>query len=72
MIGTFGTDTLPAVDLANKGADVKSEVGGSQVALRMPYNLPLQSYGRHEEPWVATQTYTEPDCLGRTWDSWAR
>jgi tyrosyl-DNA phosphodiesterase-1 len=37
------------------------------VGLRMPYDLPLSSYGPEEVPWCATQTYTEPDWKGRAW-----
>ncbi|KAF3043646.1 hypothetical protein E8E12_003603 [Didymella heteroderae] len=37
------------------------------VGLRMPYDLPLSSYGPKDVPWCATQTYTEPDWKGRAW-----
>ncbi|KAK4197276.1 putative tyrosyl-DNA phosphodiesterase [Triangularia verruculosa] len=39
----------------------------AEVALRMPYNLPLQRYGPGEVPWVATANHTEPDWMGRIW-----
>ena len=57
MKATFMTDSL---------ADGEVE-GKSAVALRVPYNLPLQPYGKAEVPWVATDRHTEPDRLGRTW-----
>ncbi|KAI1460316.1 phospholipase D/nuclease [Annulohypoxylon moriforme] len=38
---------------------------GPLVGLRVPYSLPLQKYGDDELPWVATASYTEPDCKGR-------
>jgi tyrosyl-DNA phosphodiesterase-1 len=37
------------------------------VGFRMPYDLPLSPYGATEVPWCATQTYTEPDWMGRAW-----
>ncbi|KAL1653061.1 hypothetical protein SLS61_004307 [Didymella pomorum] len=37
------------------------------VGLRMPYDIPLSSYGPKDIPWCATQTYTEPDWKGRAW-----
>lgn len=37
------------------------------VGLRMPYDLPLSSYGAEDVPWCATQAYTEPDWKGRAW-----
>lgn len=39
----------------------------SIVGLRIPYNLPLQPYGKTEIPWVATASYGEPDRLGQIW-----
>jgi tyrosyl-DNA phosphodiesterase-1 len=41
------------------------EEGSSTVALRMPYNLPLQPYGKGEVPWVATASHLEPDWMGQ-------
>jgi tyrosyl-DNA phosphodiesterase-1 len=41
------------------------------VGFRMPYDLPLQRYTRDDDPWCATSSYSEPDWLGQTWDSWA-
>ncbi|KAI0111449.1 phospholipase D/nuclease [Daldinia grandis] len=58
MIGTFKTD-IPT----------KEALDGSEalVGLRIPYSLPLQKYGDNEVPWVATASYTEPDCMGHFW-----
>jgi tyrosyl-DNA phosphodiesterase-1 len=60
MVETFQTDTPANVDAET--ADSRTLVG-----LRMPYSLPLQSYGRNETPWVATLPHIEPDCLGNSW-----
>ena len=37
------------------------------VGMRMPYDLPLNPYGRHEMPWCATVPDAEVDWMGRTW-----
>ncbi len=37
------------------------------VALRMPYDLPLQGYGKSEVPWVATMSHMEPDKFGQVY-----
>lgn len=58
MRGTFLTDSL--------GPDEVKEAT-TAVALRMPYNLPLQPYGEGEMPWVATADYSEPDWKGQIW-----
>lgn len=60
MVGTFQKDT-PDWDHGGWSADTPI------VGLRIPYNLPLQSYGADEKPWVATASYTEADWQGRTW-----
>lgn len=56
---------------AQTGAELRSNGGDeltpSLVGLRIPYNLPLKRYGPHEEPWVATAEYREPDWMGRNW-----
>lgn len=57
MVGTFQKDT-PAQDDADEAP---------LVGLRIPYNLPLQSYGADEKPWVATASHTEPDWKGQAW-----
>ena len=41
--------------------------GKATVALRVPYSLPLQAYGRGEVPWVATARHLEPDWMGQSW-----
>ena len=85
MVPTFGTDTpvlpsTPSVD--TETATLPSKISGSAeaeamsgeggprlVGWRMPYDLPLVPYGRDERPWCASQSYTEPDWLGRVWRS---
>ena len=39
----------------------------TRVGFRMPYDLPLVSYGEEDKPWCATKNYTEPDNFGRVW-----
>ncbi|ROW01121.1 hypothetical protein VSDG_02679 [Cytospora chrysosperma] len=56
MVGTFQKDT--------PDRDAETPI----VGLRIPYNLPLQSYGKDEKPWVATASYKEADWQGRTWE----
>lgn len=58
MVGTFQKDT-PNPDLEGTTTTV--------VGLRIPYNLPLQQYGPNERPWVATESYKEPDWQGQMW-----
>ncbi|WQF83508.1 Putative tyrosyl-DNA phosphodiesterase I [Colletotrichum destructivum] len=57
MVGTFETDMPP-----REGGS-----GDTVVGLRIPYDLPLQSYGKDEIPWVASMAHTEPDRMGRFW-----
>lgn len=63
MVGTFKKD-MPSKD------DIKGNDNEPLVGLRIPYNLPLQRYGKDEKPWVVTTNYTEPDHMGRSWESW--
>ncbi|KAJ9132487.1 Tyrosyl-DNA phosphodiesterase [Coniochaeta hoffmannii] len=63
MVPTFRTDE-PVVD------EAKVEAGQSIVGVRIPYNLPLQPYGKAETPWVATQSYSEPDWMGQVWEGY--
>ncbi|KAH8804743.1 tyrosyl-DNA phosphodiesterase-domain-containing protein [Xylogone sp. PMI_703] len=58
MVPTFKSDTP---DTPAQGDEVL-------VGARMPYSLPLIPYGRDDEPWVATATYTEPDWMGQQWN----
>ena len=60
MVPTFLTDK-PAVD----------SIEGAQtiIGLRIPYNLPLQHYGKDEIPWVASGDHGELDWMGNAWRS---
>lgn len=58
MMPTFLTDK-PTPD------DIDGD--GTVVGVRIPYNLPLQSYEKGEIPWVATASHSEPDWRGGTW-----
>ncbi|EAQ87266.1 hypothetical protein CHGG_03885 [Chaetomium globosum CBS 148.51] len=60
MVPTFMTDSLAEGEVPEGTA--------TAVALRMPYNLPLQAYGEGEVPWVATEKHLEPDWMGRAWE----
>lgn len=59
MVPTFKQDT----------PDIVPGNGEIIVGARMPYSLPLVPYGRNDEPWVATATYTEPDWMGQQWNA---
>ncbi len=63
MAGAFGTDVPAREDLDGDG---NGNGNGPLVGLRIPYSLPLQLYGDTAGPWVATETYTTPDCKGQT------
>ncbi|XXG98215.1 hypothetical protein Hte_004537 [Hypoxylon texense] len=67
MVGTFGTDVPAKEDLDGNDGSGNGNGNGPLVGLRVPYSLPLQRYGDEERPWVATETYTTPDCKGRVW-----
>lgn len=62
-------------DLPNPVAFEERQEGGRKdrstsviVGFRMPYDLPLTPYAANDMPWCATQTYSEPDWLGQTWE----
>ena len=42
----------------------------SLIGLRIPYSLPLKSYGRNDEPWIATAAYDHPDIHGIVQRPW--
>ncbi|KAK9414369.1 hypothetical protein SUNI508_11331 [Seiridium unicorne] len=68
MVGVFKRDMPKEEDLG-----ARDEKSGSDnetatlVGLRIPYSLPLQTYGPNEDPWVATADYRELDWMGQTW-----
>ncbi|KAK3293991.1 tyrosyl-DNA phosphodiesterase-domain-containing protein [Chaetomium fimeti] len=62
MTPTFLTDSL-----GDGEGEVVQEGKAAVVALRVPYNLPLQAYGVGEVPWVATARHLEPDWMGQVW-----
>ncbi|KAK0665774.1 putative tyrosyl-DNA phosphodiesterase [Cercophora samala] len=78
MKPAFLEDTLPPPENGREGGGGGNGKGKEpddgeevvvEVALRMPYNLPLQPYGPNEIPWVATASHTEPDWMGRIWQA---
>ncbi|KAL5463369.1 hypothetical protein EMCRGX_G032262 [Ephydatia muelleri] len=38
-----------------------------EIAVPVPYDLPLTQYGKKDRPWMWNGTYTEPDSHGRVW-----
>lgn len=45
------------------------EVGRNRVVgLRMPYGLPIKSYGENDLPWCTTMSYGEEDWKGQSWE----
>jgi len=63
MKATFMTDKVGDAG----GGESTEQEGKVTVALRMPYNLPLQPYGNGEVPWVAMTNHDEPDWMGQVW-----
>lgn len=55
MVPTFGTN------------DVPSSLEHDLVGFRMPYDLPLKPYEKHERMWSARVEHSEPDWQGNTW-----
>ncbi|KAH6855738.1 tyrosyl-DNA phosphodiesterase I [Chaetomium sp. MPI-CAGE-AT-0009] len=66
MTPTFLTDSLGEGE-AGEATVQEGKAAAAVVALRMPYNLPLQAYGKGEVPWVATASHLEPDWMGQVW-----
>jgi tyrosyl-DNA phosphodiesterase-1 len=74
MVPVFGKDRPGQEDVPGWGdarddmqTVEKQEKGKTVVAFRMPYDLPLTSYGSSDRPWCATMQYSEPDWKGLTW-----
>lgn len=61
---TAANDYIPA---PNPDPDLAPPKIKTQIGWRMPYDLPLAPYQRHEMPWCATAPCTEPDWMGRIW-----
>ncbi|TVY60695.1 putative tyrosyl-DNA phosphodiesterase [Lachnellula suecica] len=60
MVPTFKSDSPPA------HGDLKNKI---VIGARMPYDLPLTPYGKDDEPWCASASYTELDWLGQQWNT---
>jgi tyrosyl-DNA phosphodiesterase-1 len=58
MVPTFKSDTPPT----NKTEE------SLVVGARMAYDLPPVPYGKDDEPWCATASYTEPDWKGQVYN----
>jgi tyrosyl-DNA phosphodiesterase-1 len=72
MVPVFGKDVPSREDGLSVGKGVRNSVGTdgdsdtwkSLMGFRMPYDLPLVSYGPNEVPWCATMNHSEPDWKG--------
>ena len=60
---------LPSFKSDSPQCDIGQDDLATMVGLRVPYSLPLKRYAPDEKPWVATQSYTEVDWMGRSWHS---
>ena len=67
MVPVFGRDD-PIVEVGTTGG---KDDATTVVGLRMPYDLPLIPYQKHEMPWCATSDYAELDWTGKAWSSWS-
>jgi tyrosyl-DNA phosphodiesterase 1 len=72
MVPVFGRDepTPEEYGEEERGNGAHGEAVSARkkiVGLRMPYDLPLVPYQKHEMPWCATAMYTEPDWMNRVW-----
>ncbi|KAL4943320.1 hypothetical protein BDV06DRAFT_211172 [Aspergillus oleicola] len=66
MVPCFKKDT-PGSEQAREVADATGSNVVAVVGFRMPYDLPLTSYGAQDVPWCATMAHLEPDWLGQTY-----
>jgi tyrosyl-DNA phosphodiesterase-1 len=81
MVPVFGKDKPNEKDVPKREENMSGDGGGhamqelvkngkramTVVGFRMPYDLPLTSYGPDAKPWCATMKYPEPDWKGLTW-----
>ncbi len=68
MVPVFGKDSPEEWMTGHRTAEIPHEdTAAVTVGWRMPYDLPLVSYGRNEMPWFNNEPCDEADCMGRTW-----
>lgn len=68
MVPVFGKDSPEEWMAGYRTAETPhEEIATVTVGWRMPYDLPLVSYGRSEMPWFNSEPCDEADCMGRTW-----
>lgn len=68
MVPVFGKDSPEEWMTGYRTAEIPHEdTAAVTVGWRMPYDLPLVSYGRGEMPWCNNEPCDEADCMGRTW-----
>lgn len=69
MVPVFGKDSPEGWMTGYRTAEIPHEDTAAVVTVgwRMPYDLPLVSYGRGEMPWFNNEPCDEADCKGRTW-----
>lgn len=68
MVPVFGKDSPEEWMAGYRTAETPHEdIAAVTVGWRMPYDLPLVSYGRGEMPWFNSEPCDEADCMGRIW-----
>lgn len=68
MVPVFGKDSPEDLMTGYRTAGIPHEdTVAVTVGWRMPYDLPLVSYGTGEMPWFSNQPCDEADYMGRTW-----
>lgn len=69
MVPVFGKDSPEGEWMTgHRRAEIlHEETAAVTVGWRMPYDLPLVSYGRNEMPWFNNEPCDEADWMGRTW-----
>ncbi|KAH7121230.1 tyrosyl-DNA phosphodiesterase I [Dendryphion nanum] len=72
MVPVFARDGPVEGDVVNGGGMQEGGKGRTIVGFRMPYDLPLEQYGKDEKPWCASSAYEEPDWMGRVWKGYGK
>lgn len=60
---------VPTFQIDKPSLNVDQENNEIVIGIRMPYGLPVISYGDDIEPWCASSAHTEPDWMGRFFNS---
>lgn len=67
MVPVFGKDSPEEWGTCYRTGEIPHDIAAVTVGWRMPYDLPLVSYGRDEMPWFNNEPCDEVDCMGRAW-----